>query len=91
MTQHEPHSRDRISQPARPWYREPWPWVAIAIPGAAVIGGLFTLYLAVSHPDPLVVDQDQYKEIRSELQAQSSTDTALPAAQTVRDVHDGEH
>lgn len=91
MTQQDPSTRNRISEPPRPWYREPWPWVAIAIPGAAVIGGLFTLYLAVSHPDPLVVDQDQYREIHSELQAQPTADTTSPAAQTARDVHDGEH
>jgi len=57
------------SQPY-PWYRYPWPWVAIAIPAIAVVGGLFTLYLAISHPDPLVVADDQYQEIRSELRAQ---------------------
>lgn len=63
--QHRPHS----AQPL-PWYRYPWPWVAIAIPAVAVIGGLFTLYLALTHPDPLVVDDRQYQELRSELGAQ---------------------
>jgi hypothetical protein len=53
-----------------PWYRYPWPWVAIGIPAIAVLGGLFTLYLAVTHPDPLVVDDGQYQELRSELGAQ---------------------
>ena len=28
-----------MNQPLKPWYKEPWPWVAIAIPGAAVIMG----------------------------------------------------
>ena len=27
----------------KPWYREPWPWVAIAIPAAAVIMGVTML------------------------------------------------
>lgn len=53
----------------RPWYRYPWPWVAIAIPAVAVFGGLFTLYLAVSNPDPLVVDEHRYQELRSDLLA----------------------
>ena len=54
----------------KPWYREPWPWVAIAIPGAAVIMGIVTLFIAISNPDPLVVDESTYKQIRSELKAQ---------------------
>jgi hypothetical protein len=64
-----PGHRPQSAQPL-PWYRYPWPWVAIAIPAIAVIGGLFTLYLAVTHPDPLVVDDQQYQELRSELRAQ---------------------
>jgi hypothetical protein len=56
-----------------PWYRYPWPWVAIAVPAIAVFGGLFTLYLAVTHPDPLVVDDRQYQELREELGAQPAT------------------
>jgi len=37
----------------KPWYREPWPWVAIGIPAAAVIMGLTTLYLALAPDHPL--------------------------------------
>ena len=71
-----------------PWYRYPWPWVAIAIPAAAVIGGLFTLYLAVSNPDPLVVDEQRYERLRSELLADPS-ETA--AAGESEDVPGGTH
>ena len=53
----------------RPWYKEPWPWVAIAVPGAAVIMGMITLYLALTNPDYLVVDEEEYREIKSELRA----------------------
>jgi hypothetical protein len=74
-----------------PWYRYPWPWVAIAIPAIAVIGGLFTLYLAISNPDPIVVDDEQYREIRSELQAQPVGDQAPPAATAAREDSDGDH
>jgi len=38
----------------RPWYRQLWPWLLIIPPAAAVIGGLLTLYLAVTRPDALV-------------------------------------
>jgi len=54
----------------RPWYREPWPWVAIGIPAAAVIMGMTTLYLALTNPDYLVVDEEEYGVIKSELRAQ---------------------
>jgi len=40
----------------RPWYAEPWVWLMIAFPLAAVIGGMVTIYLAVSTSDGLVVD-----------------------------------
>lgn len=56
----------------KPWYREPWPWVAIAIPGAAVVMGITTLVLALSNPDPLVVDERTYQDISSGLKAQQS-------------------
>ena len=42
------------TSPARPWYRQLWPWLLIVPPMAAVIGGLFTLYLALTRPDALV-------------------------------------
>ena len=64
MTDRQPHVTQQL-----PWYRYPWPWVAIAIPAVAVAGGLFTLYLAISHPDPLVVEEHRYERLRSELLA----------------------
>lgn len=39
-----------------PWYRNQMVWLVIAIPSLTVIGCLFTIYLALSHPDPLVHD-----------------------------------
>ena len=56
----------------RPWYREPWPWVAIGIPAVAILMGLTTLYLALANPDYLVVDEQQYNVIKSELRAQDT-------------------
>ena len=35
----------------RPWYREFWVWFVIALPLSAVIAGLGTLWIAVSHAD----------------------------------------
>jgi hypothetical protein len=40
----------------KPWYVQPWVWLLIALPATAVIGGMVTLYLAISTSDGLVVD-----------------------------------
>ena len=54
----------------KPWYRHFWVWFIIALPAAAVVAGLFTLYLAVSNPDSLVISDEEYRELRSSLKAE---------------------
>jgi uncharacterized protein len=44
-----------------PWYREPWPWILMVAPGAAVVGGIAMLTLAVTTSDGLVAE-DYYKQ-----------------------------
>ncbi len=44
----------------RPWFREPWVWLLIALPASAVLGGIVTIWIAVESDDGLVVD-DYYK------------------------------
>jgi len=39
-----------------PWYRNPWVWLVIAIPGLTMVGYVFTIYLALSQPDYIVSD-----------------------------------
>lgn len=90
MTNHPRNDPNVPAQP-RPWYREPWPWVAIAIPAAAVIMGLTTLYLALANPDYLVVEEEQYREIRSELRAQPAAGPETTPQQPPRDRDDGAH
>ena len=85
LDRHKPDS----AQPL-PWYRYAWPWVAIAIPAVAVIGGLFTLYLAISNPDPLVVDDEQYQELRSGLRADPNVQSDPAAPGSARDDVDGD-
>jgi len=75
----------------KPWYREPWPWVAIGIPAAAVIMGLTTLYLALANPDFLVVDDQEYNQIKSELRAQVQPDAGQPGPEAARDQENGDH
>ena len=43
-----------------PWFRQFWPWFVFGLPGIVVIASLITVYIAVSHPDPLV-DGNYYK------------------------------
>jgi uncharacterized protein len=46
---------------AKPWYREPWPWILMAGPATVVVAAFVTAGLAVHTNDSLVVD-DYYKE-----------------------------
>ncbi|MHA6821963.1 hypothetical protein [Ralstonia pseudosolanacearum] len=41
---------------ARPWWREPWPWLLMAGPFTAMIGCGVTIWLAATHPDPAIQD-----------------------------------
>jgi uncharacterized protein len=54
-------SAKKAGKPARPWHREPYVWMMILIPGAAVIMGVVMISLAVATYDGLVVD-DYYKK-----------------------------
>lgn len=49
-----------VASPVRPWYREPWPWLLMAAPAAAVVMGIVMLVLGLRSDDGLVVD-DYYK------------------------------
>jgi len=49
------------STPIKPWYREPWPWLLMAAPAAAVLAGAVTLALAIQSYDGLVAE-DYYKQ-----------------------------
>ncbi len=59
----------------RPWYKEPWPWVLLAIPLLTIIASGYTFYLALSHPDYLVVEEQEYNTIVEELRAEPSLGT----------------
>jgi len=49
------------SNPARRWFQEPLVWLVVSFPLAAVVGGFWTLWLAVRSADGLVVD-DYYRQ-----------------------------
>lgn len=51
-------------KPAAAWYRHREPWLLLIAPLVAVIGGIFTLWLALTTNNSLVVD-DYYREGRA--------------------------
>lgn len=46
---------------AKPWYREPWPWILMAGPAVVIVAGVITAWLAIRSSDGLV-DDDYYKQ-----------------------------
>jgi len=46
------------------WYRHRWPWLLALAPAAALVGGIFTFWLAATTADSMVVD-DYYREGRA--------------------------
>lgn len=47
--------------PEAPWYRHPLVWLVIALPASAIIGGLVTLAIAITHADS-TVDDNWYRD-----------------------------
>lgn len=46
--------------PVKPWYRHPWVWALIAVPGSSILFGIVMITASVSGPTDLVRD-DYYK------------------------------
>ena len=63
----EPPAEDR-----RPWYRHGWFWLVMIPPAWGVCAGLTLLYLAVSTPNPMVVDD--YSRIGRHTEARMERD-----------------
>lgn len=60
-----------------PWYRQFWPWFLIALPGSVVIASFVTIWLAVSRPNPMVVDD--YSRIARSTELRLERDDAAAA------------
>lgn len=43
-----------MKQQGNPWWKEPWPWLLMSGPLAAIIGCGITIWLAATHPDPAI-------------------------------------
>ena len=46
---------------AAPWYAHRWPWLLMLGPATVLVGGAVAAWLALDHPDAMVVD-DYYKQ-----------------------------
>jgi hypothetical protein len=46
---------------AAPWYTQRWPWLLMLGPATVVVAGSVATWLALGHPDAMVVD-DYYKQ-----------------------------
>jgi hypothetical protein len=46
---------------AAPWYAHRWPWFLMLGPASVLVGGSIATWLALGHPDAMVVD-DYYKQ-----------------------------
>jgi uncharacterized protein len=60
-----------------PWYRQFWPWFLIALPGSVVVASFVTLWLAISSPNPMVVDD--YSRIARSTELRLERDDAAAA------------
>lgn len=45
----------------KPWYKQFWPWVLIALPATAVVASVTTLFIAIENKPDMVVE-DYYKK-----------------------------
>jgi uncharacterized protein len=63
--------------PPEPWFRQFWPWFLILLPGSVVIASFVTLWLAISSPNPMVVDD--YSRIARATEQRLERDQAAAA------------
>ena len=67
----------KAEQRPEPWYRQFWPWFLIALPGSVVLASGVTFWLAVSRPNPMVVDD--YSRIARSTELRVERDQAAAA------------
>jgi len=75
MANQQRHNSSPIPGEDTPWYKQFWPWFIISLPASAVIASFTTLWIAISNPDSMVVTDDEYRRVKSELKAQAPAQT----------------
>ena len=71
MPNQQPPSSKLAPGEGVPWYKQFWPWFIIALPASVVVASFVTLWLAISNPDHVIVTDDEYRQLKSELKAQA--------------------
>lgn len=61
------------SASARPWWQEPYVWLVIGGPLVVVVAAIFTAYIAMKDPDPVINTKAQHQKLLQ--QSQSSVQT----------------
>jgi len=72
---------------ASPWYTHRWPWFLMLGPASVVVAGSFATWLALGHPDAMVVD-DYYKQGKA-INQDLRRDRAASAMRIVLDMRYG--
>lgn len=77
-----PSSPDKPKTPSRrrPWWREPMMWLVVGGPVVVVIASIVSFVLAVTRPDPLVVDDAYTRGLELSKQGQQPTHTPAMSA-----------
>jgi len=74
-------SQSEKTSGTQPWWKFGHVWMVVAGPAIVVMASFFTLYLAISRPDP-VTDQDYYqKGIELNQRLGGSSSSLAPAMQ----------
>ena len=70
-------------KPSGPWWKYGHVWMVVGGPAVVVVACFFTIYLAVTRPDPLVTDNyfERNAEINQSLDAKAAAASLAPAAQ----------
>ena len=74
--------QNKLPESSGPWWKFGHMWMVVGGPAAVVLASFFTIYLAITRPDP-VVSEDYYQEgihINERLDAQEAASRA-PAVQ----------
>ena len=67
-----------VQTPA-PWWKFGHVWMVIAGPALVVVAAVFTAYLALSAPDPVLARDSDRSNLAPALQARNHAQTGVPA------------
>jgi hypothetical protein len=81
----DPAAALHIPHAPLPWYREPWPWLLLCGPAAAIVAGVITMVIAFTSFDGVVAD-DYYRQglgINRVLEREASASARALSAQVL--------